>query len=221
MLNPDVIGMVVGAVLTLMVFSYLLGDNPLYRLALYLFVGAVVGYALGITIREVFLVKVIRQLVNQDLWVLVPIVLGLLLLVKGISRTARVGYIPIAFLIGVGGAVALSGALMGTLIPQVAATGEALAFRSFTLVSVLRGLLIVLGTVCTLMVFNFGVQQEQTLGGLWGLIVGAMSRVGRVFLVCALATAFAGAVTTALTVFVGRGQSLIEAGLQLAELLGI
>ena len=38
--NLDIIGAVLGAVFTLMVLSYLLGDNPLYRLALHLFVGA-------------------------------------------------------------------------------------------------------------------------------------------------------------------------------------
>ena len=56
MFNPDVVGMVVGAVLTLMVFSYLVGDNPLYRIALYLFVGAVIGYSLGILVSEVLFV---------------------------------------------------------------------------------------------------------------------------------------------------------------------
>ena len=47
----DTAGLVVGAVLTLLIFSYLLGDNPLYRLTLHIFVGALVGYSLGIVLR--------------------------------------------------------------------------------------------------------------------------------------------------------------------------
>jgi len=220
MLGPDIAGMVVGAVLTLMVLSYLLGDNPLYRLALYLFIGAVVGYSLGIVLREVFLIKLAEQLKGQELQVLVPIFLGLLLLIKGIAPTSHTSSIPISFLVGVGTALALSGALLGTLIPQIAATGDALAFRSITLAAILRGLLIILGTVCTIMVFNFSVQRKPGIGALWGSVVGAMSRVGRVFLVFALAAAFAGAITTALTMFIGRTQFLIEVGLRLLELMG-
>jgi hypothetical protein len=44
-----------GAVLTLLIFSYLLGDNPLYRLALHIFVGVSVAYALIIALRGVIL----------------------------------------------------------------------------------------------------------------------------------------------------------------------
>ena len=221
MFSLDVVGMVVGAVLTLMVFSYLVGDNPLYRLALYLFVGAVIGYSLGIVVREVFLVKVVEQLLDRDLLVLVPFVLGLLLLSKGFSGASRMGVLPLSLLVGVGAAVALGGAVMGTIMPQVAATGESLVFRSFTGAAVVRGLLVVLGTVCTLLVFNTSEQKQEGLGAYWGATVRLLSRVGRVFLICALATAFAGAVTTALTVFVGRSDFIVKTVVRLAELLGI
>jgi len=221
MFSPDVIGMGVGLVLTLMVFSYLIGDNPLYRLALYLFVGAVIGYSLGIVVREVFLIKVVGRLLDQNLGVLVPLVLGLLLLSKGISGMSRSGAVPLAFLVGVGTAVALGGAVLGTIVPQVAATGGVLDFRPTTGMVVLRGLLIVIGTVCTLMAFNTGVQRGEGLSALWGSTVHLLSRVGRLFLICALATAFAGAVTTALTVFVGRSDFIVKTVIRLGELLGI
>jgi hypothetical protein len=221
MFSPDVVGMVVGVVLTLMVFSYLVGDNPLYRIALYLFVGCIIGYSLGIVIREVFIARVMGGLLGRDLGVVVPLVLGLLLLGKGISVTSRIGTIPLAFLVGVGTAVALGGAIVGTIVPQVAATGESLAFRSFGGAAVTRGLLIVIGTVCTLLVFNNSGQKREGLGALWGSTVRTLSGVGRIFLICALATAFAGAVTTALTVFVGRSDFIIKTVVRLGELLGI
>ena len=50
----ELIGMAIGTVLTILIFSYLLGNNPLYRLALHIFLGALTGYALGIVIREVW-----------------------------------------------------------------------------------------------------------------------------------------------------------------------
>lgn len=44
-----------GAALTLCIFSYLLGDNPLFRLALHIFVGASVAYVCVIALQTVLL----------------------------------------------------------------------------------------------------------------------------------------------------------------------
>jgi hypothetical protein len=204
-------GLVVGAVLTLLVFSYLLGDNPLYRLALHLFVGALVGYSFGIVVRDVLLGMVLGQWLTDPQAVLAPLVLGLLLLFKGFPRYAYVGNIAVAFLVGVGAAVALSGALLGTLIPQVGATGRAMSLPSLLSfrAGLLDGLLIVVGTVCTLMASTFAAQKQRGLAGAWGQIVRLAAGIGRVFLIVALAVAFAGAVTASLSIFIGRLQYLI------------
>ncbi|HET90837.1 MAG TPA: hypothetical protein ENN99_08895, partial [Chloroflexi bacterium] len=103
----DAIGTVVGAVLTLMIFSYLLGDNPLYRLALHLFVGALVGYSFGVVVREVGIKMVLYQLIINPLAVVIPVVLGILLIFKGFPRQAYIGNFSVAYLTGVGAAVAL------------------------------------------------------------------------------------------------------------------
>lgn len=204
-------GLVMGAVLTLLVFSYLLGDNPLYRLALHLFIGALVGYSFGIVVRDVLLGMVLGQWLTDPQAVLAPLVLGLLLLFKGFPRYAYVGNIAVAFLVGVGAAVALSGALLGTLIPQVGATGRAMSLPSLLSfrAGLLDGLLIVVGTVCTLMASTFAAQKQRGLAGAWGQIVRLAAGIGRVFLIVALAVAFAGAVTASLSIFIGRLQYLI------------
>ncbi len=48
-MTADLIGLIAGTLLTLLVLSYILGDNPLYRLALHLLVGATVGYGVAVT----------------------------------------------------------------------------------------------------------------------------------------------------------------------------
>lgn len=204
-------GLVVGAVLTLLIFSYLLGDNPLYRLALHLFVGALVGYSFGVVVRDVLLGMVLGQWLADPQAMLAPLVLGLLLLFKGFPRYAYVGNLAVAFLVGVGAAVALSGALLGTLIPQVGATGRAMSLPSLLSfrAGLLDGLLIVVGTVCTLMASTFAAQKQRGLAGAWGQIVRLAAGIGRVFLIVALAVAFAGAVTASLSIFIGRLQYLI------------
>lgn len=210
----DVAGLVLGAVLTLLIFSYLLGDNPLYRLALHLFVGALVGYSFGIVLREVLLKIALGQLQSYPI-LLVPLVMGLwLFFFKSIPRLAYVGNFVLAFLIGVGTAVALSGALMGVIIPQIGATGRALSFpalASFRL-GLLDGLLVVVGTVCTLMAFNFTftARKRQGLAGAWTRLVRVVTGIGRVFLLFAFGVAFAGALTASLSIFIGRMQYLID-----------
>lgn len=208
----DVAGLVLGAVLTLLIFSYLLGDNPLYRLALHLFVGALVGYSFGIVLHEVLLKITLGQLQSYPI-LLVPLVMGLwLFFFKSIPKLAYMGNFVLAFLIGVGTAVALSSALMGVIIPQIEATGRALSFPSpapFRL-GLLDGLLVVVGTVCTLMAFNFTARKQQGLTGVWARLVGMMMWIGRVFLLFAFGVSFAGALTASLSIFIGRMQYVID-----------
>ncbi len=208
----DIVGLVLGAVLTLLIFSYLLGDNPLYRLALHLFVGALIGYSFGILLRDVLIGMALAQLLANPIAVVCPLVLGLLLLFKGFPRQAYVGNFSVAYLVGVGTAVALSGALLGTIVPQIGATGRALstdALASFRL-GPLDGLLIVVGTVCTLMAFTFTARKRQGAAGIWARIVGMMAWVGRVFLIFVYGVAFAGTLTASLSIFIGRIQYLID-----------
>jgi len=209
---PEAAGLVVGAILTLLVFSYLLGDNPLYRLALHLFVGALVGYSLGVVLRDVLLGMVLAQLLTNPLAVVVPLVLGILLLFKGFPRQAYAGNFSVAYLVGVGTAVALSGALLGTLVPQIGATGRALSPASLASSrgGLLDGLLIVVGTTCTLMASAFAARKRQGLAGAWAQIVRLAAGIGRIFIIFALGVAFAGALTASLSIFIGRIQYLID-----------
>lgn len=209
----DIVGLVIGAVLTLMIFSYLLGDNPLYRLALHLFVGALVGYSFGVLLRQVFLEMILTQLLVNPLTVVVPVVLGILLLFKGFPKQAYIGNFSVAYLVGVGTAVALGGALLGTLVPQIGATGRALSLSSPA--SFLNGLTIIVGTVCTLMAFTFTVQKQQGAAGAWDRIVRTVRWAGRLFLIVALGAVFAGALTASLSIFIGRIQYIIDAFTQI------
>lgn len=221
-LDVEIVGLILGAGLTLLIFSYLLGDNPLYRLALHLFIGALVGYSFGIVLRDVLIGMLLTRWLTEPIAVVVPLVLGLLLLFKGFPRHAYVGNFSIAYLVGVGTAVALSGALLGTLVPQVGATGRALSLESFVSFRLgpLDGLLILVGTVCTLMAFNFTARKRRGLAGVWARLVGVTAWVGRVFLIFAFGVAFAGALTAALSIFVGRIQYLIDVYFRVAGFLG-
>lgn len=213
-MNLEIIALLLGAVISLMIFSYLLADNVLYRWALAVLVGSGVGYALGVAIR-VFLVDWLYHAlrVGDPLFYVVPLVLGCLLLMKWFHPNTLLGRLgnfggnfSMAYLIGVGAAVAVSGALIGTLIPQVQATGAALTEGTFPL-GLIQGLVIIVGTVATLLYFS---PRSPYGEGRRGRILSGLQRVGRVFVVVALAVAFAGAVTSGLTVWIERLWDLAE-----------
>jgi hypothetical protein len=208
----DLIGIVTGAVLTLLILSYVLGDNPLYRFALHLFIGALVGYSLGVALR-LLLTNLFDPLLQREYIIVVPVILAVFLLLKGLRRYAYLGNLSVAYLVGVGAAVALSGALFGTLLPQVEATGRAFAASPRLWA---RPLIVLVGSATTLMAFTFlGRQARSGVGSLWARVVAVGAWIGRWFLVIALGVTFAGAVTAALSVLIGRVQHLIDATLRL------
>ncbi len=194
------IGAPLGIILTISVLSYLLfGDNPLYKLALHIFIGALAGYSFGVVGQKIALV-LLRDLPGEHL-LLVPLLLGLWLLVfKSAPRLSYVGNFAMAYLVGVGTAVALGGALVGTLVPQVGATVSALDHKTL-----LDGSLTILGTVATLMAFNFTRSENRA----WTRVLGWAAWVGRLFLIFAFGVAFAGALTTFLSILIGRLQYII------------
>jgi hypothetical protein len=202
----------VGAALTFFILSYLAGDNPLYRVALYLFIGALVGYSFGIVLRDVLVGMALSGLLSRPSSAAAPVVLGILLLFKGFPKQAYLGNLSIAYLIGVGTAVALGGALLGTLVPQATAAGQALSPVSLSnfRFGLVDGLMVVVGTVATLVSFTFFRTKDRKGERIWGRILDGVAWVGRVFLVSAFGVAFAGALTASLSVLIGRMQYLID-----------
>lgn len=203
-MNPEQIGLWAGFVLTLMIFSYILGDNFLYRLAVYLFVGLAAGYITVVTVEGVILPWLRGTVLATDGGVgnlvlgLIPLLIGALLLLKTSPRLGKLGNLGIAFIIGVGAAVALVGAITGTLLPLAAATTSSVSFN------VLNGFLIFIGVSSTLLYFQY--LARRTPGGQIrrGLFTRVAGTVGQGFIVVTLAALYAGAILTSLTIFSER-----------------
>jgi hypothetical protein len=214
----DVAELIIGAVLTLLVFSYLLSDNVLYRWALALIVGAAVGYAAAIAVRFVALEWTVRASSGQDtitgLVAMAPLLLGCLLLFKGfnssrlLGRLSIVGNIPLGYLVGAGAAVSVSGAMMGTILPLALGAGGALQVEQ-GLLGLLQGGIILLTTTLTLLAFSTLVRKQtvdaqnstSTAGRGWRR---GLQQVGTALIAAALGAAFAGALSSALTALVMR-----------------
>jgi hypothetical protein len=223
------IGPIVAMLLTIMVLSYLIGDNPLFRLASHLFVGVAAGYAGALAARSVLwpgLLQPIAQAglggllnANAAVSLLIPALLILLLVMKLIPGTSRLGTISTAFLVGIGAAVVVGGAITGTLIPQSAAamttlnpavvspqTGETGFERVVNMVIML------VGTICVLAYFRFtlrrGPASEGRPLGPIGLLGRMVSAIGKSFIALAFGVMYAGALSATLLILAQRIQFL-------------
>jgi hypothetical protein len=215
--GADIFGLFIGAGLTVLVFTYLFGDNIIYRLVLRAFTGALLGYTFAIVLFDLLFARMAQ--LQAEPWLVIPVVIGLALFaLKSIRRIAYLGNYPLAVLVGVGIAVALTGALMGTLVPQVEATTGAFGLDTGDPLGPIKGLVIVGGTICTLFAFDITLSPNRRgIVGSLGMIVRALGSVGRLFLTIALAVAFAGALTASLSFFIGRIHYLVDV---LARVMG-
>jgi len=196
------VGLIVGFVLTLMVYSYIIRDNFLYRLAVYIFVGLTAAYVSIITVESV-LIPWFDSTVSEGgaaniTLGLLPVIILVLLLFKTSPRLAQLGNIGIAFVVGVGAAVALVGALTGTLIPLATDTmneggGE-----------ILNAVLIFIGVASSLIYFQYLSRRLPDGSTTRPRIVEAISQVGRGFIVVTLGALYASAIITTLTIFSER-----------------
>jgi hypothetical protein len=215
-MSIDQIGLIVGAVLSLIILSYLIGDNFLYRFVTHVLVGVGAAYIVVIVVADVLVPQMVQPIVqfkqmlenNQP----GPIVIAgfglvgcILLLFKGFPRLAGGGNIPIGYLVGVGAAVALGGALFGTLSAQIIAAAQVPAAigDKDAAVKILLGVLALAGTLATLISFGF---YRVARGGL----LSGVNAIGRFFLSAALGATFALVYVASVSLLIDRVQAIAD-----------
>ena len=218
--SSDLVTGLLSFLFTILIFSYLIGDNPLFRIAVYIFVGVSSGYLAALTWWQVIVPRLIYPLVYgsvlEKAFTAIPLLGAVLILMKISPRLAGLARIAMAFLVGAGAAVIIAGALSGTLLPQIAATINAFdlsaaSARNISVVEVVfNGAFILAGTVFTLIYFHFGASPKAD-GSIRRLrLIETSASVGRIFIGITLGTIFAGVYAAALTALIERISALIN-----------
>lgn len=243
----ELIAAFLGAIITLMVLSYLIGDNPLFRLAIHIFIGSASGYAGAIAWHNVLKPGLLDPLFEAGIGgilqpsvaatVILPLLLVVILLMKLSPRTARYGTLSMALMVGVGAAVVVGGAVSGTLIPQTLASMESLSPAAVSPQTGETGLerminvgLALLGTVSSLLYFRFGQRRSLTgeeeipLAVVAGVTIpgpgGLLRALGKAFIAVTFGVMYAGALSAALVVLAERLQFLRDTIANLFGALG-
>lgn len=122
----EMVGMFLAAALTLAIFSRAWRVNAVFAAAEYLLLGALTGYVAAIVLRQVLVPGLVVPLLDGRLAALIPLALIVLLALRFVRAQSlrHWGLLPLGILLGGGGALAVAGALRGTLIPQILAAQQ-------------------------------------------------------------------------------------------------
>jgi hypothetical protein len=217
-------GLLTASFLTLVVLSYAVGDNQLFRLVIHVFIGVTAGYVAAVAIHNVLVPQFVEMGANvfQNPLLLLFVIISIALLVTKISpRTAQFGNPVSALLVGAGAAIAIGGAIRGTLLPQI---GAATAFFNppelrvaleqsqygSVLGLMLQGSIILIGTLTALISFHFGARSAKNEIPQRSPYIERIAQVGRVFVAITLGVVFAGVFSAALTALVERFDFLMD-----------
>ena len=107
-LNFEIIGIWLIVLMTLSIFSYLVGDNPFYKLAEHIFIGVSAAYIFAITFWDQIYPNLLGRLFpnyinagyDLDLTYIIPLILGIFMLFRLIPSLSWLSRISIGYIVG-------------------------------------------------------------------------------------------------------------------------
>jgi len=210
-------GLWVAALCTLAIFSFLYGDNPVYKFTESVFVGVSAGYAMvvafwseiipnlfgklfPVTAKEIFFLDIKESELQADLWYLIPLAMSVMLLMRLSPKGSWLARWPLAFFIGATAGIRLIsyleadfvGQIQNTIMPFVAFGPD--GYLSWT--KSLRNTIVIVGVVSCMVYFFFSIEHEG--------IVKYISRLGVWFLMVTFGASFAYTVMGRIALLSGR-----------------
>ena len=221
-LSLEGFGIIVAAGLTLVMYSFLYRDNPLFKVAENLYVGVALGYGAIITwrlslrpevVEPIFLAPSGGAFLYEAQRRAIPIILGVLLVTRISRKHGWMSRYPIALMVGWGAGIGISVFTHSYILQQldaairplqtVMAHAPGAAPHSVTVVTfkIIGALAVLIGTVAVLFYFFFSVEHKRA--------GSAFSRVGIWFLMVSFGASFGYTVMGRISLLIGRVQFLI------------
>jgi len=211
----DGLGVWLAALLTILVFSYLIHDSFFFRLASGLLVGTAIGFASAVIIHATLLpmaARLLDEIPNlPESWAallfdIIPLALGLSLLVRltPAFRATTFSNLGLAYLFGIGAALTIGGALAGNLVPQLAATMSISLAPQASWLEWLNSLLILIGVLGAFLAFRFIQPGNRPWQRAYDLITRGWGTIGRGFIMIAFGAILASLILARVSALVGQ-----------------
>lgn len=200
----DILWTVISFLLTLLILSFIFGDNPLFRIAAYLFVGVSAGYAAVLIIYQVLWPRLVVPIAGGEWIAAIPLALGLLLTFRLVPSLSRIGNLSMAYLVGTAAAVAIGGAVIGTLLAQTRGAISAFSATGADGSPLVEASVMLVGTITTLAYFQFSARSQPNQPAQRPAVVEALAQLGKVFIAITLGALFAGVLAAAMVALIER-----------------
>jgi len=209
----------IGALLTLMIFSFLYKDNPFYKFAEHLFVGVSAAYWMVIGIWSTLMPNLVGRIAPNALQgvinmpedaqpqyhFIVPAIFGLLMLTRLVERISWLSRWAMAFVIGFAAGTNFTRYLQSDFVGQIYNSMLPLVVVSSGHVAIgatFSAIVLIVGVISALIYFFFSKEHTGAFG--------ATSRLGIWFLMVAFGAAFGYTVMARISLLTGRMQYLGE-----------
>jgi hypothetical protein len=191
----NTIGIWLGALLTLCIFSFLYKDNPFYKFAEHLFVGVSAGYGVALEWHNVFLPNLWRPLTQQSkLILIIPFIFGILLFSRFVRKVSWFSRWPMALIIGMYAGITIVGYGSGDLILQIHA--NLLPLWTGRWFESANNILLTVGVITGLIYFFFSKEHKGAFG--------AGAKIGTWFLMISFGASFGYTVMSRMSLLIGR-----------------
>jgi hypothetical protein len=207
------LGIWLAAILTLAIYSFLYKDNPVYRFAESLLVGVSVGFLLVVTFDTTLVPKAVDPLVStfpgiinggkflDFLFILIPVVLGLLMFARFVPRFAWLSRIALALYTGFGAGASIPANMQSLILKQIEAT-----IRPFLTINsawgMFNAIIILIGLISTICYFFFSKAHTGKFG--------KVARLGTYFLMIFFGATFGYTVMARISLLIGRLTFLLK-----------
>ena len=188
------VGLWVSALFTLFILSFLIRDNPLYKIAESVVVGVSAAYWMVVGFWSTIVPNLLGKLApgwiqswampgleaDADVVYLIPLILGAMLLMRLAPMGGWISRWSLAFFIGTFAGIRLLGFLHADFLSQIRNTIVSLAATdmagAFDFWGSLRSLIVVLGVLAALVYFFFSIEHKGIVGktakaGIWVMMI--------------------------------------------------
>ena len=192
----EIVASLLSVIITLSALSFLWKENVFYRYIEHIYVGFAAAHAL-IMAFNYLQNRTITPLIQGDLMLIIPLIMGLMLFLKFFKSTEHFSRWPLALLIGGQIGLNVAAKVSGNLINQIIGTMLPL--------SNISNIVIVIGVITGVAHFLF------TKNIVANKTIDYVTRTGRIIVLTYLAATFAQVTLTRLTVSAGRVLELLKA----------
>ncbi|MBI4712761.1 MAG: hypothetical protein HY762_05610 [Planctomycetes bacterium] len=204
---------------TLMIYSFLYKDNPLFKLGEYMYVGLTAGWGVCSAWFNVVWPDLIEPLSrvfksylgatldkplshNENLLLLIPLILGILMLTRFSPKLGWLSRYTFAFILGTASGIAIPLTVSANLFKQMEPTLKPLFGKDISAWMTVNTLLILIGVVSVLIYFFFSLEHKG--------IIKKVARIGIFYMMVSFGAAFGYTVMARESLAIGRMTKLVK-----------